>query len=105
MSDVVVVLVSVPSAEKGAEIARLLVEEKLAACANLLPAMRSIYRWRDAVQDEQESLLLIKTTGAGFDALRARVVELHPYEVPEVLALPVEAGHLPYLDWLRSSVE
>ena len=104
MSDVVVVLVSVPSVDKGAEIGRLLVEEKLAACANLLPAMRSIYRWQGAVQDEQEALLLVKTTGAGFDALRARVVELHPYETPEVLALPVQAGHLPYLEWLRSSV-
>ncbi len=104
MTDVVVALVTAPSAEKAAELARALVEERLAACGNVLPGLRSIYRWEGKVQDEPEALLLLKTTEAGFEALRARVVALHPYDVPEVIRLRVEAGHEPYLGWVRASV-
>jgi periplasmic divalent cation tolerance protein len=99
----VVVLVTCPSAEKAAEIARALVEERLAACGNVVPAVRSIYRWEGKVQDGAEALLVLKTARDRFEALRARVLELHPYEVPEVIALPVEAGHSPYLDWIAGS--
>jgi periplasmic divalent cation tolerance protein len=102
MTDAIVVLVTAPSAEKAAEIARAVVEERLAACGNVVPQLRSIYRWEGKVQDDAEALLVLKTTRARFDALRDRVVALHPYEVPEVIALPVEAGSAPYLAWIAA---
>jgi periplasmic divalent cation tolerance protein len=100
MTDALVVLVTAPTAEKAAEIARALVEERLAACGNVVPGLRSIYRWEGKVQDEAEALLVLKTARDRFDALRARVLALHPYDVPEVIALPVEAGSAPYLAWI-----
>jgi periplasmic divalent cation tolerance protein len=104
MTDTVIVLVTAPSADKAAEIARTLVEEQLAACGNILPGLRSIYRWEGKVQDEPEVLLILKTRANLFETLRARVVALHPYQVPEVLRLDVAAGHLPYLQWIGDSV-
>lgn len=104
MSEAIVVLVTAPSADKAAELARALVEEGLAACGNVVPGLRSIYRWQGQVQDEPEALLLLKTQAALFEPLRERVVALHPYECPEVLRLGVEAGHAPYLEWIRASV-
>jgi periplasmic divalent cation tolerance protein len=98
----VVVLVTCP-AERAAEIARPLVEEKLAACVNIIPGLRSIYAWEGKICDDPEALLLIKTRAALFEALRARVLELHLYEVPEVIALPILAGHTDYLRWLAES--
>jgi periplasmic divalent cation tolerance protein len=103
MTDALVVLVTAPSAEKAAELARTLVEERLAACGNVVPGLRSIYRWEGKVQDDAEALLVLKTTRERFESLRERVLALHPYEVPEVLALPVEAGSAPYLAWLAAA--
>ncbi|HET8541680.1 MAG TPA: divalent-cation tolerance protein CutA [Anaeromyxobacter sp.] len=100
MTDALVVLVTTPTPERAAEIARALVEERLAACGNVVPGLRSIYRWEGKVQDEGEALLVLKTTRARFEALRDRVLALHPYEVPEVIALPVEAGGARYLAWI-----
>lgn len=97
---VIVVFSTFPTEDKAAEIARILVSEGLCACANLAPPVRSIYRWQGELCDERETLAIIKTTRERFDALRERLVALHPYEVPEVIALPVEAGHAPYLDWV-----
>ena len=102
MTDALVVLVTTPSPERAAEIARALVEERLAACGNVVPGLRSIYRWEGKVQDDAEALLVLKTTRARFEALRDRVLALHPYEVPEVLALPVEAGSARYLAWIAA---
>ena len=102
VTDALVVLVTAPDPEKAAKIARVLVEERLAACGNVLSGLRSIYRWEGKVQDEREALLLLKTTRARFEALRARVLALHPYQVPEVIALPVEAGSAPYLAWIAA---
>ncbi len=102
--EVLVVLVTAPSAEKATELGRLLVSERVAACANVLPGIRSIYRWEGKVQDEPEALILLKTTRARFEALRDRVLALHPYQVPEVLALPVEAGSEKYLEWIGAEV-
>ncbi len=104
MTDAVVVLVTAPSAEKAAEIARAAVEEKLAACGNVLPGVRSIYRWKGKLQDDAEVLLLLKTQRKRFAELRDRILALHPYELPEVIALPVEAGSAPYLDWIAQSM-
>ncbi|MCP3143676.1 divalent-cation tolerance protein CutA [Pyxidicoccus xibeiensis] len=103
MTDVILVFVTAPSADKAAELARTLVEEQLAACGNIVPGLRSIYRWEGQVQDEAEVLLLLKTRTALFEPLRARIVELHPYQVPEVLRVDVADGHAPYLAWIRDS--
>ena len=105
MTDALLVLTTLPSADKAAEVAKALVEERLAACANLLPAVRSIYRWQGKLQDENEVLVLLKTRAEHLERLKLRILELHPYEVPEVLAVPVEAGYQPYLDWLAGETK
>jgi periplasmic divalent cation tolerance protein len=101
-TDALVVLVTAPTAERAAELARALVTERLAACGNVVPGLRSIYRWEGKVQEDDEVLLVLKTTRARFDALRDRVLALHPYEVPEVIALAVEAGSARYLAWIAA---
>lgn len=104
MSTAIVVLVTTPTAEKAAEIARTLVDERLAACGNILPGVRSIYRWEGKIFDEAEALVIFKTEAALFEALRRRVVELHPYEVPEVISVRVDEGNAAYLQWMKDSV-
>jgi periplasmic divalent cation tolerance protein len=105
MTDALLVFTTLPSADKAAELAKALVEERLAACANLLPAIRSIYRWQGKLQDENEVLVLLKTRAEHLERLKLRILELHPYEVPEVLAVPVEAGYQPYLDWIAGETK
>jgi periplasmic divalent cation tolerance protein len=100
MTDAIVVLTTLPSADAAAELARSVVGEKLAACANILPALRSIYRWQGKIQDDNEVLVLLKTHRRHYERLKARILQLHPYDVPEVIALPVEQGHQAYLDWI-----
>ena len=100
-----VVLVTAPDAEKGKELARLVVGERLAACGNVIPGLTSVYRWSGSVQEDPEVLILFKTTQGALEALKARVVELHPYQVPEFLALPITDGHLPYLQWVLGEVD
>ncbi len=99
----VVVLVTAGSADEAARLATALVQERLVACANVIGPMRSIYRWQDKVEDAAEHLLLLKARAADVPALEARVRALHSYEVPEVLALPVQAGSAPYLAWLAEA--
>ena len=101
--DVLLVFVTVPDADTGARIGRTLVEERLAACINLLPAVRSIYRWEGTLQDELETLCLIKTRRPSYDRLRARIEGLHPYAVPEIIAVAPAAGNAPYLRWIWES--
>lgn len=96
-------LVTAPDVAVAERIVGTLVEERLAACGNILPGLTSIYRWRDAVERSGEVLIVLKTVRAAVPALLERVPELHPYEVPEVLVLSVEAGHGPYLDWMAES--
>jgi periplasmic divalent cation tolerance protein len=97
----IVVLITVPSAELGQKIARELVEKRLAACVNILPPMRSIYTWEGRIMEEDEVLLLCKTRMELFeDRLIPAVRALHPYQVPEILALPVQAGLKEYIDWI-----
>lgn len=103
-TDVSVVLVTAPDGDTAERLGRLLVEERLAACVNVVPAITSIYRWEEQVETDQETLLMIKTSTGGFEALRRRVVELHPYDTPEVLALGVRDGSREYLDWVLGSV-
>ena len=90
-----------PDRDSAGRIARALVDERLAACVSGIAAVRSTYRWQEAVHTDTEELLLIKTTAARLPALERRVLELHPYEVPELIAVPVADGHAAYLDWVR----
>ena len=99
-----VVFSTFPDGETAARIARTLVDEQLAACVNLVPTVRSIYRWEGKVCDEAETLAVIKTTAERYAALAAKITELHPYQVPEVIALPLADGHPPYLAWLAAQV-
>jgi periplasmic divalent cation tolerance protein len=101
--DCVVVLVTAGDAEEAARIGRALVDERLAACANVVGPMGSIYRWKGAVEEAAEYLLLLKARAADVPLLESRVRALHGYEVPEVLALPVRAGSAAYLAWLAES--
>lgn len=105
MTESLVVLITAPSQETAVALGRALVEERLAACANLLPGVRSIYQWEGKVCDEAEVLLIVKTQRPLFEKLEARVKALHPYSVPEIIGLPIEAGHAPYLKWIADSVE
>ena len=105
MTGRIVVLSTVGTAEDAERIARALVERGLAACVNVLPAVTSIYRWKGKLEKDQERLLVIKTRAERFAALRQAIVSLHPYEVPEVVALPIADGHPPYLEWLDASVK
>lgn len=98
------VLTTLPNSDAAVALARSVVEERLAACANILPAVRSIYQWEGKVQDENEVLVLLKTRQPLFEPLKLRILELHPYEVPEVLALPVEQGHAAYLEWIATAL-
>jgi periplasmic divalent cation tolerance protein len=96
---------SCPDAACAERIATALVERRLAACVNLLPGLRSIYRWQGAVEQADEVLLLIKTRAECFPALQAAITELHPYELPELIAVEAAAGAPPYLDWVRASTD
>jgi len=101
-SEACVVLIGVPDLASAARIGRALVEERLAAAANLVPGVRSIYRWQGVVHDAPEVMLVAKTQAARVEALAARVRALHPYELPGVVALPVVAGDPAYLDWIAA---
>jgi periplasmic divalent cation tolerance protein len=100
MTDKIVVLSTCASPEEAERIAHALVEKRLAACVNVLPAIRSIYRWKDGIEDQSETLLVIKSSRGLFDPLRAQLEKMHSYEVPEVIALPIVAGAEGYLEWM-----
>ena len=99
-----VVLVTAPSTASALELGRQLVDERLAACANVVPGITSIFVWDGKREEASEALLLIKTHAERYQALQRRVLELHTYSVPEVLALPVEAGAPTYLRWIQEAV-
>jgi periplasmic divalent cation tolerance protein len=102
-AEFVVVFMTAPDADVAGRIASALVEERLVACVNILPGLRSIYRWEGELCDEAEVLCLMKTRLDLFPALRDRIAILHPYQVPEIIALPLAAGSAPYLDWVRQT--
>jgi periplasmic divalent cation tolerance protein len=104
--DFIVVLITVPSLEVGERIAASLLEKKLAACVNILPGVTSIYTWKGAVQKDQELLLVVKTRADLFHArLVPAVKAVHPYEVPEIIALPLVLGSPDYLDWIAAETQ
>lgn len=106
MTGPVVLLSTVGKKEDAERIAEALVERGLAACVNVVPGLRSIYRWKGKVEKDDELLLIIKTRGERVEELRQALLGgLHPYEVPELVVLPIAGGHPPYLDWIKDAVE
>jgi periplasmic divalent cation tolerance protein len=100
-TDALVVLTTVASDEEAVKLVRALLERRLIACGTLLPGARSLYRWQGKLADEHEVVVMLKTRSARLDAVRAAFDELHPYKVPELLALPVESGTEKYLEWIN----
>jgi periplasmic divalent cation tolerance protein len=97
----ILVLITVPSVQVGRQIAQRLLEERLAACVNIVPGVESLYLWQEAIHDDQEALLIVKSRADLFETRLAPVVSsLHPYQVPEIIALPLQTGLQSYLDWI-----
>ena len=105
MSDTLLVLTNLPDAASAQRLARLLVEQRFAACVNVLSPCTSVYRWQDGVEEASEVPLLIKTTRAAYAALEEAILAHHPYELPEIVAVPIERGLETYLAWLRSETD
>src|ERR1700736_700127 len=103
--DARIVLTTTTNPEEARRLGRILVEERLVACATLIPAVESIYRWQGAIETSSETMILLKTTSDQLTALEARLLALHSYETPEFLVLPVEAGSLNYLNWMRANLQ
>jgi periplasmic divalent cation tolerance protein len=104
MSGGLVVLSAVGSEEDAERIAQALVQRRLAACVNVVPGIKSFYWWEGKIARDGEWLLVMKTSASAFDRLRDALVELHPYDLPEVVALAVDQGYGPYLEWIDGSV-
>ena len=101
----IVVFITVPNLEVGEKIGNILVEEKLAACVNITSQIKSLYFWRGNIEHDEEYLLIVKTRKEKFESLEKRVKEIHPYEVPEIIALPVILGSKDYLDWIDETLD
>lgn len=99
------VLCTCPSRDEATKLARLIVAEHLAACVNLVHSVTSIYSWNDTIAEDNEIILLIKTTNEGYSALEQAIIKNHPYELPEVIAVGVERGFSEYLGWISQCVE
>ena len=104
MTDKIVILSTCATEEEAERLARTLLDARLAACVNVVPRVRSFYRWKGQVEDAAECLLVIKSSRPMFDALRSALVEAHSYEVPEVVALPILDGAPEYLQWLHENL-
>ncbi|RYD24036.1 MAG: divalent-cation tolerance protein CutA [Verrucomicrobiaceae bacterium] len=105
MSDVLVILCTFPDSGQARQIGTVLVEKQLAACVNLLPAVESIYRWQGKTETATETLAIFKTTAAAYPAFEAALTSLHPYEVPEIIALSPEKISAPYHHWLTTEIQ
>jgi periplasmic divalent cation tolerance protein len=103
MNGELIVFVTAPGAEEAAKMAEAVVEERLAACVNIVGGVESIYRWEGKVTRDREVLMIIKTTAERYAELERRIKELHSYTTPEVVAIEIERGSQPYLDWIRDS--
>jgi periplasmic divalent cation tolerance protein len=104
MTDKIVILSTCSTEEEAERIARLLLDDQLAACVSVIPRMRSFYHWQGAIESAGECLLLIKSSRELFDSVRARLEAAHSYEVPELLALPVVEGAANYMNWLGANL-
>jgi periplasmic divalent cation tolerance protein len=105
MENTFVVLVTAPSTDVGRDIARALLDGKLAACVNIVPSITSLHTWKGELCVDEEVLLIIKTTTPAFDALTSAVKDIHPYDVPEIIALPLAVGSRDYLEWIHEVVK
>ena len=105
MTEILLAFTTFANEEDAARVVRVLVEERLIACGNLLPGARSLYRWKEGVADEREVVVLMKTRKQDWTALLSRLHELHPYETPELIAVRVAAGAPRYMAWLESALE
>lgn len=89
-----------PDEESAASVAEHLLKKKLVACANILPSVRSLYIWKGKLQNEEEVVMILKTTAEQFEAMEKEIIKHHPYDIPAIVALPIETGHEPYLQWI-----
>jgi periplasmic divalent cation tolerance protein len=104
MTPYISVFVTAPSGKIAVKISQSLIKEKLAACVNIIPKIRSFYTWKNKLCDDKEVLLIIKTNKKLFNKLSKHITSLHPYQTPEIIALPIAAGNRPYLAWLKSVI-
>lgn len=100
MDQALIVWTTVPDSESATSLAQMLVERRLAACVNMTPAMQTIYRWQGRIEHAVEVSLMIKTSATRYSELEAAIIEAHPYDVPEIIALPIDLGFPPYLNWI-----
>jgi periplasmic divalent cation tolerance protein len=105
MTEKILVLTTAGSKDEARKIGRALVERLLAACVNVVPQVGSIYRWEGEIEEAEEWLLIVKTTRAAFERVRDAIGELHSYDVPECIAIPIESGGSAYLNWVGESVK
>ena len=105
MTDKILVLTTVGSKDEARKIGRALVERRLAACVNLVPQVRSIYRWKGQIEEAEEWLLILKTTRAAFERVREAILDLHSYDVPECVSVAVDDGSVEYLSWIGQSMK
>lgn len=105
MTDKILVLTTAGSNDEARRIGRALVERLLAACVNIVPQVGSIYRWEGEIEEAEEWLLIVKTTRTAFERVRAAILELHSYELPECICVSIEEGSLQYLSWIGQSVK
>lgn len=103
-TQLLVVLVTTPTIQAARQLALTLVKEHHAACCNILPAVQSVYRWEGTIEEAEEVLMLVKTTPDQYIHLQQRIQELHPYSVPEIIAVPVVTGLKDYISWVRDAV-
>lgn len=105
MTNARIVFSAVDSMSAAESIAQALVEERLASCVNIVPGLRSVYRWKATIHNEAEFLLIIKTSSEKSEVVVDRIVEVHPYELPEAVVIDIDGGHPPYLDWISVETE
>ena len=105
MTDYRIILTTAGSADEAERIAAALVEAQLAACVNIVSPITSVYRWKGSVQKEKEWLLLIKTTASAFETVSQKIRELHSYDLPECIQIPIDAGTAEYLNWIAENVK
>ena len=104
MAEHVIALTTIGSEEDASRLARVLIDRRLVACVNVLPSVRSLYLWKGRVEDEREHLCILKTRSDRLERLRAAFEELHPYDVPELVVLPIEGGSERYLEWIDATL-
>ena len=104
MAEYIMAVTTTGDEQSAVVLARALVERRIVACVNIVPGVRSVYRWKGAIEDDTECVLLMKTRGDRYDALASALDELHSYDVPELIVLPIERGSAAYLGWIAASI-